>query len=92
MDELLVTVRLTPQPSVPGSGKVGYPMPDTKADHGVDVVEVTREEGRAILDRAAREALNISGEEFLARWDAGQYEDDDNPAVTRVAMLIPFAR
>jgi hypothetical protein len=67
-------------------------MPDTKAEHGVDVVEVTREEGREILDRAAQEALNISGEEFLARWDAGQYEDDEDPAVTRVAMLIPFAR
>jgi hypothetical protein len=69
-------------------------MPDTKADRDreVDVVEVTREEGRAILDRAAREALNISGEDFLAKWDAGQYENDDDPAVTRVAMLIPFAR
>lgn len=59
---------------------------------GRGVVEVTREEGRAVLDRAAREALGISGEEFLARWDAGQYEDDGNPAVARVAMLIPFAR
>jgi hypothetical protein len=67
-------------------------MPDTKADHEVDVVEVTREEGRVILDRAAREALGISGEEFLAKWDVGQYENDDDPAVTRVAMLIPFAR
>jgi hypothetical protein len=67
-------------------------MPDTEADRGVDVVEVTREEGRSILDRAAREALNISGEEFLAGWDAGQYENDEDPAVTRVAMLIPFAR
>jgi hypothetical protein len=67
-------------------------MPDTKADHEVDVVEATREEGRAILDRAAREALNISGDEFLNRWDDGQYEDADDPVVTRVAMLIPFAR
>lgn len=67
-------------------------MPDTKSDQEVEVVEVTREEGRAMLDHAAREALNISGDEFLAKWDAGAYEDADDPAVTRVAMLIHFAR
>jgi hypothetical protein len=76
-------------------------MPDTKSDSEVEVsdrevevqvVEVSRKEGRAMLDRAAREVLNISGDEFLNRWDAGEYEDADDPAVTRVAMLIPFAR
>jgi hypothetical protein len=67
-------------------------MPDTKSDQGVEVAEATREEGRAMLDRAAREALNISGDEFLTKWDAGDYEDTDDMAVTRVAMLIPFAR
>jgi hypothetical protein len=36
--------------------------------------------------------LNISGDEFLSRWDAGEYEDAEDPSVTRVAMLIPFAR
>ena len=55
-------------------------------------MEVSREEGRAMLDHAAREALNISADEFLAKWDAGDYEDAGDPAITRVAMLIPFAR
>ena len=67
-------------------------MPDTKSDREAEVVEVSREEGRDMLDRAAREVLNISGDEFLGRWDAGEYEDADDPALTRVAMLIPFAR
>jgi hypothetical protein len=66
-------------------------MPKTQSPT-VDVVEATPEEGRAMLDRAAREALNMSGEEFLARWDAKEFEDNDDPAITRVAMLIPFAR
>lgn len=66
-------------------------MPRTQSPT-VDVVEATPEEGRALLDRAAREVLNISGEEFLARYDAGEYEGSDDPAITRVAMLIPFAR
>jgi hypothetical protein len=67
-------------------------MPDVRADHEVEVVEVTREQGRAMLDRAARDELGISAEQFLAKWDAGEYEDADDPTVTRVAMLIPFAR
>lgn len=45
-----------------------------------------------MLDRAARDALSISGEEFLRKWDAGDYQSADDPATTSVAMLIPFAR
>jgi hypothetical protein len=61
----------------------------------VEVTELSREEGRALLDRAARDLLGISGEEFLRRWDAGGYEADRDrcePDVTELAMLIPFAR
>jgi hypothetical protein len=37
--------------------------------------------------------LGISGDEFLARWDRGEYEqEEERMAVTKVAMLIPFAR
>lgn len=64
----------------------------TCTDGDVQVVEATPAEGRAIFDRAARDSLRISGEEFLERWDAGEYEDSDDLAVTQVAMLIPFAR
>ena len=67
-------------------------MPDIRSDHEVEVVEVTREQGRAMLDRAAMDELGMPGDQFLARWDAGDYDDADDPAVTRVAMLIPFAR
>ena len=64
-------------------------MPKTESST-VDVAEATPEQGRAVLDRAARE-LNMSGEEFLRRWDARDFEDSDDPVITRVAMLIPFA-
>jgi hypothetical protein len=68
-------------------------MPGTRQDaESVDAVEVSHEEGAAMLDKAAQHRLGISGEEFLARWDRGFYEDTDDPAVTEVAMLIPFAR
>jgi hypothetical protein len=67
-------------------------MPDRQSRAGIEVVEATREEGVAMLNRAAQEELGISGEDFLGKWDSGEYQESDNPVVTRVAMLIPFAR
>jgi len=61
--------------------------------HGV--VGLSRDEGRAMFDRRCRDNLGISGEEFLARWDAGEYAsipDGENGRVMHLAMLIPFAR
>lgn len=55
--------------------------------------EATPEEGYEILDRQARRYLKMSGEEFLEKWDSGYFADkQDEPGVTRVAVLIPFAR
>ena len=60
---------------------------------GVTIKEVSAEEGHAILDRAARRYLNMSAEEFIAAWNAGQFDDNpDRPEVMRVAMLLPFAQ
>ena len=56
----------------------------------------TEEEGQALFDYQARKELGISGEEFLVRWDAGEYRNPADAAtvrkVERLAMLIPFAR
>lgn len=38
-----------------------------------EVRQVTPEEGRAIFDRAAWRLMQITGDEFLQRWDAGEY-------------------
>jgi hypothetical protein len=61
---------------------------------GVHVV--TPEEGLAIFDRDARQALGISGEEFLRRWDAGEYQPVpdtvEGRAIGQLAALIPFVR
>src|SRR5215210_5234989 len=40
--------------------------------------ELSKEEGREMFDRAAQRKLGISGEEFLRRWDAGDYDDPDD--------------
>lgn len=55
--------------------------------------EVSREEGRAVLDRQARQYLGMSGEEFARAWEAGELDQRaDRPEVMRVAMLLPLGR
>lgn len=55
------------------------------------VVSLTREEGLAILDKYARQYLDMSGEEFLHRWDTGDFEDPGSFEVFQVGMLVPLA-
>jgi hypothetical protein len=54
------------------------------------------EEGRRTFDAAVRRRLGISGEEFISRWEAGEYDEIwDTPGhlhIGYLASLIPFAR
>ena len=54
------------------------------------------EEGRQIFEEVVRDELGMSGEEFLARWDAGEYRDlPDTPEgrpVLRLSFFIPLVR
>ena len=55
----------------------------------------TPEEALAIFDAAARRELGISGDEFLRRWDNGEYQpvpdDTEGRKIERVAMMMSFA-
>ena len=57
---------------------------------------VTPEEARAIFDRQAERTLGISGEEFLRRWDNGEYQpvpdDTEGRKIARLSMMMSFAR
>lgn len=61
---------------------------------GVDFA--TPEQARALFDRRARQLLQISGEEFLKRWDAGVYRPVRDTAegrkIGQLVMMMPFAR
>lgn len=54
------------------------------------------QEARDLFDRNARALLNMSGEEFLRQWDAGEFrnlpENAETRKVMRVVSLIPFGR
>ena len=61
-----------------------------------EIVWVSPEDGRRMFDEAAREWLGISGDEFLRRYDAGEYADmvetEDNRRVIDLYLLRHFAR
>ena len=61
----------------------------------VEVVELTQEEDGDLFDQVVRREMGMSGPEFLARWDAGEYEGvdfDTVPGLVTVYMYLPFAR
>jgi hypothetical protein len=55
------------------------------------VVELTREEGRKMLDERTRRMLGMTLEEFEAAHDAGTL-DLERPEVEHLITLLPFAR
>lgn len=61
---------------------------------GIEVL--SSEEGYDLFDRKAREELGMSGEEFLQRWDAGQFrpvpDTLEGRKVGQLVMMLPFAR
>ena len=74
-------------------------LPDSLLDlEGLPGIDIpSADEAHAFFDSQAREALGISGEEFLRRWDAGEFQpvSDETPEdrkIGHLAMLVPFAR
>jgi hypothetical protein len=58
-------------------------------DHGVEIREMTEQQWFVLFDQAARRYLGISGEEFIRRWDAGEFASDERWEVAHVSMLLP---
>lgn len=60
------------------------------------VYTVTPEQGRRLFDEAVRREMGISGEEFIRRWEAGEYwgiaDQSGNRHIVRLIMMIPLAR
>lgn len=56
-----------------------------------EIRELTPEQAKQLLDDKARQYLGLTGDEFRARWDAGELDPDADPSVMRVAMLLPLA-
>lgn len=56
-----------------------------------EIQELDAGEARALFDAEVRRCFHMSGDEFIRKYEAGEFGDDDEcPDVMRVAMLIPF--
>lgn len=57
---------------------------------------LTDEEAHAIFDAEARRLMGMCGQEFLRRYDAGEFDDvhadGENIKFTSLEMLISFGR
>jgi hypothetical protein len=52
---------------------------------------MTASEGRSFLEQQVRDTCHIGLDEFVQRWQAGDYGDfDDDPRALRLAMLLPI--
>lgn len=58
----------------------------------VEFAFITEDESWQIFDENARRILGIDADTFVKRWDAGDYAEDRDTAVMRVAMLRPSGR
>ncbi len=57
------------------------------------IKELSSEEGMKLFDNAAKYYLEISGQEFLERFEAGEFDDPDTDLnVAQVLALVPFAQ
>lgn len=61
----------------------------------VTVDELSSESARELFDAMALDRLGISGEEFLAAYDRGEFtgiNPDDRAGLLDVLMALPYAR
>ncbi|CAN5190093.1 hypothetical protein BH23CHL1_BH23CHL1_25940 [soil metagenome] len=55
------------------------------------VEQFTDEEAREFFDRAVRRYLHMSGDEFIRRYDAGEYDEDpDQHPIMMMISLLPL--
>jgi hypothetical protein len=61
----------------------------------IEIVELSLQEAGEVFDAIARREMNISGAEFLRRWDAGYYSGqrmDDAEGLVETWMAIGLVR
>ena len=56
-----------------------------------EVQELTRDEGRAMLEEMTDEQLGMSLVEFRRKLVRGDFNGSEDFAVNRIVMLLPFA-
>jgi hypothetical protein len=55
-------------------------------------VELSVDEQRELFDRLAHTRMGMSGDEFIKRFDAGEFDDSHRAEVIELVILLPFVR
>ena len=67
---------------------------DAASDEGIELL--APDDAWTFFDGQVRARLGVNGEEFVRRWDAGEYDDlvdeSEHPDIVRLAMLRPVGR
>jgi hypothetical protein len=59
---------------------------------GVEDVELTTDDARAMFDERAQRLLGMTGEDFLRSWREGAFDEgEERPEVAELIHLAPFA-
>ncbi len=70
-------------------------MPAKASPTNGKVITITREQARKMFDRQARREFKMTGDEFIRRWEAGEFGDPDDPyrrELWDLVWQIPYAR
>jgi hypothetical protein len=71
-------------------------LSDTDEESVPEVVWLSPEEGRRLFDEAARELAGMSGEEFIRRYDNGEFantpDDAEHRNIIELGLMIRFGR
>jgi hypothetical protein len=66
-------------------------MATTHKQQDQGVQHLSPEEWYREYDALARRLMNMSGEEFMCRWDAGEFDEiADSPGQTHIIFLASF--
>lgn len=60
----------------------------SRAAYEVQVTELTDQRAHEVFDGICRRELSISAAEFLARWDAGEYQDTDVDSIDGLVDVV----
>lgn len=87
-----------PGPATPAASRRRFPLlgaqasaPTRLPETSIGIVELSRDEGRALLDEKIQRELGMTLEQFEMAHDNGQL-DLSRPEVEHLIMLLPFAR
>ena len=64
-------------------------------DGAPPIYTVTPEHGRRLFDEVVRREVGMSGEEFVRKWQAGDFatipDDEEHRSIIELTLLIPLA-